>query len=378
MAPKVARPQIPASAWYTVSSRPSVPTEDATPSNPPRSCNPGASEFEPTVLSPRGIRIQILLASVSAFNHFQIVEPSHEAGRRKYYQRDERLQHSRIWLDANDDFVNGILNEYRCMVALQLPEAEFAAEAFQKLLFQDPRQLICYTERTFVPARALKRVLKPQSELWAAPPLLQTMLEPREDYAFDIQPDCMYWISLQAFNPEYREAVAGYVHVNDLTEGLLCPYLTVEFSEDAAGSVKASQKIAVAGSLALYNRYMLRKKRLEQCGLDSTSDAYRDIRHYGILFQAAYYEVWIVRPDIQEGSWQGCTMSRLYFAKLDMGAPQVRKLIDWLNEIHRWAITEHGPACKLDVKTVLQHARNGVTTSLMDEEESTRQSLEDL
>lgn len=39
----------------------------------------------------------------------------------------------------------------------------------------------------------------------------------------------------------------------------------------------------------------------------------------------------------------------------------VRELVDWINEIHRWGLSEHGPGCERDIKAVLR--LGGVRTS---------------
>lgn len=40
-----------------------------------------------------------------------------------------------------------------------------------------------------------------------------------------------------------------------------------------------------------------------------------------------------------------------------------RVLAEWINEIHRWGVTVHGPACKDEIKVGLQ--QSGARTSII-------------
>ncbi|MCJ1359377.1 MAG: hypothetical protein MMC33_009379, partial [Icmadophila ericetorum] len=42
----------------------------------------------------------------------------------------------------------------------------------------------------------------------------------------------------------------------------------------------------------------------------------------------------------------------------------VVNFVDWVNEIHRWGLTIHGPACELDIKISISKASKGIRNSL--------------
>ncbi|KAL9116464.1 MAG: hypothetical protein Q9187_007011, partial [Circinaria calcarea] len=195
--------------------------------------------------------------------------------------------------------------------------------------------------------------------LWQIPPVLEG--RQGTDWSFDLRPDCSYWLSLRAFNPRYRGGHlrnAAYVVNNRIT----CPYFTVEFKRDGDGQSVAINQVAAAGSLALYNRYRLRNDALKASKRDCNSDHTGPLRHYALTFVGPLFDVWMlqVAPVGADGCWTGCTMRRLYGADCtdEYG---VRDLVDWVNEIHRWGLSRHGPSCEQDIKTVLRVG--GVRTS---------------
>ena len=102
----------------------------------------------------------------------------------------------------------------------------------------------------------IELVAKPSSrEKWEAPPILHSP-DTSHAYNFDIRPDCAYWLSLRAFNKDWRDRVEEYTLI--IYDRVTCPYFTVEFKRDDSGDVVAENQIATAGALALYNRYLLR------------------------------------------------------------------------------------------------------------------------
>ena len=84
---------------------------------------------------------------------------------------------------------------------------------------------------------------------------------PTTDYEFDLRPDCSYWLSLQAFDPEYIFLVQEYVFV--MKGAITYPYLTIEFKKDDSEEQVALNQVATAATLALYNRFQLRKQSLD-------------------------------------------------------------------------------------------------------------------
>jgi hypothetical protein len=61
--------------------------------------------------------------------------------------------------------------------------------------------------------------------------------------------------------------------------------------------------------------------------------------------------------------WHGCEMGRL--AQGDCNNPRdVHRLQGWVNEIHRWGLTEHANKVQTDIKVSL--ADDGIDTSALD------------
>ncbi|KAH8589805.1 hypothetical protein B0O99DRAFT_599602 [Bisporella sp. PMI_857] len=91
-------------------------------------------------------------------------------------------------------------------------------------------------------------------------------------------------------------------------------------------------------------------------------------RYYGITFAGSEYQFWCIRPDVSQQDieadwiWCGCKMSNVSRGKL-LGEVEVEDFVDCVNEIHRWALTVYGRACKADVKGCIDSGPSGVRTS---------------
>src|SRR5271170_2711454 len=104
----------------------------------------------------------------------------------------------------------------------------------------------------------IELVAKPSVEdQWTEPPILLPNVSARL-YGFDIRPDCTYWLSLQAFNRQWRDRIQDHAFV--VYRRATCPYFTIEFKQDAS---TAENQVAIAGAMALYNRYSLRSEYLQ-------------------------------------------------------------------------------------------------------------------
>jgi hypothetical protein len=193
---------------------------------------------------------------------------------------------------------------------------------------------------------------------WHIPPLLDIESGGDIDWRWDLRPDCSYWLSLKGFNPKYRFQIQNCTFVRDW---ITCPYLTIEFKRDGISEDVATAQVAAAGSLALYNRYRLH----EEAGKASRNDTQSidiNLRHYGLTFMGPRFIFWVFQISWtgERQGWNGCTMTRLCGADCtdEYG---VRELVDWINEIHRWGLSRHGPSCERNIKAVLRGS--GVRTS---------------
>jgi hypothetical protein len=148
---------------------------------------------------------------------------------------------------------------------------------------------------------------------------------------------------------------------------ITCPYFTIEFKKTDATVERAWNRVVAASALALYNRYLLKKTRLEAVKKPWTEDNAQSLRHYALTFTGATATVWIVTPKFSSKSgsdsawdWAGCDASELW--ESNCATPQgVGDLVDWINGIHRWGLERHGQD---DIKVVLSQHCPDVKTRL--------------
>lgn len=245
------------------------------------------------------------------------------------------------------------------MVQNNLCEAEFATYGKEKLCKNEPRRFEIPEDRKWRTERMIELVAKPSPrERWEAPPVLDSSGTHR-DHQFDIRPDCSYWLSLQAFNKDWRDRVEEHVLV--MYDRVTCPYFTVEFKRDDSGDVAAESQVATAGALALYNRDLLRATSLRQSNTPWSEQDLSEVRHYGATFGGSNFALWCFEPSVSEtGEWRGCRMYRIFRSQCHTERG-VRSFATWANEIHAWGVRSHGPACQRDLKRSLQST--GVRTS---------------
>jgi len=198
-----------------------------------------------------------------------------------------------------------------------------------------------------------------------SPPILDT--PPTKDYNFDIRPDASYWIPIEIFNNQYVNLVEELTFVK-FTK-IFCPYISIEFKKDDSKEEEAENQVAVAGSMALYNRFKLKEERLRKENKNWTGKHLINVRHYGITFRAGAFTVWCIRPkkplginDTTSETWTGCTMESVYKNRC-YTIVGVQNLMEWINEIHRWGLTIHGDSCQRDVQHCIE-ADDIIRTSL--------------
>ncbi|KAF9641746.1 hypothetical protein BFW01_g1729 [Lasiodiplodia theobromae] len=327
------------------------------------------ARFDAEVLTPRGITIDQHAGDIfEPWSHFNTFEPPTD-GLSHFYRSLPGLENTTVWLEGDADFIETVLHEYQTMRDLEENEAEHAAYAIEALLKREPRSQYLGDDRPWKPERKIEFPTKPEP-LWEPPPLLP--LDASNDrgvvrpYGFNIPPDCSYWISLQAFNPHYRSHVKRVVSVRQ--KRLLCPYLSIEFKRNDRTMRQAISQVAVASAIALYNRYNLKLERMRRTASTAPWDARHAavLRHYGLVMAGRSYQFWCTEAVLGEDeAWKGCRMFLLFESECDQ-RQEVRKFVDWINEIHRWGLTVHGPDCEDDVKHCIQQASKATRTSLPD------------
>ena len=65
----------------------------------------------------------------------------------------------------------------------------------------------------------------------------------------------------------------------------------------------------------------------------------------------------------EQWRWQGCKVVETTPGNL-LTRPNAEHYAHWVNEIHRWALTVHGPSCQKDVQFCIERRERNVRTSL--------------
>ncbi len=262
-----------------------------------------------------------------------------------------------------DNFADDVVREYRYMTVCGLWEAEFSSYAKENLLKRDPRSLEDEVKKPCRTERMLELVAKPEESLhWCEPPVISPNIHSKP-YKYDIRPDCSYWLSLQVFSPVYKSLVSEWVYV--MKRRIICPYFSIEFKKDETTLDAAINQAATASALALHNRYQLGEDRLKTCSKPWRECDVMLVRHYALTFTGDAYTFWCMTPRMdasQNNRWAGCKMVRVYQNNLShvMG---VEHFVDWVNEVRRWGLMVHGPACQRNVKYCIQKESVGIRTS---------------
>lgn len=333
-----------------------------TSSKKPKRPSPYDKGFYFRILVPRSIAIESGI-SVKAYIHFGVKEPT--GNRFQYYTKERGAKGSTLWLEDDEDLINRIVAEYVCMVQSGFCEAEFAFYAVGTILKAEPRNVNPALMRCWRAERTVQLVAKPilkQSSSWVPPPVISNdNPDHSTEYEFDLRPDCAFWLSLQAFNQDYVTQLQPMVFV--VKKRMTCPYLTIEFKKDDALEQAALNKLAGAAALVLYNRFILRKKTIGVLGSSWTEPLVKTLRHYGITWTGSEFDIWCVVPVLTpEFEWAGCKMTEVYHGDC-MNTSSVRELINWLNEIHCWGLTVHGPRCEKDIMIRVNAQESGLRST---------------
>ncbi|KAI0190169.1 hypothetical protein EV127DRAFT_430610 [Xylaria flabelliformis] len=311
-------------------------------------------DFDRSVLIPYGITFDEVTFTNSFHDYFSIPRelPKGHPEHPDTYIKDLPL--NICWkYDASD--VQRIHRKYKMMKDDGRCEAEFQAYALA-MIFRDedaiPKDDFPTTLK-FVPERMIELVHAPLGEKetpqWEAPPML---CPSEKTYAWDIRPDCAYYVSTQAFpGPLRLQCQKGISIVHKRAFG---SYLSIAFKKRGqAGMATANNQIAIASTLALYNRWRLKRRKIEimskreskrAAWLETDKD---QLRHYCITFHGPSWNIWCTTPKTYE-EWSGCTVSDLMEGDC-CTISNIECFLSILNEIHRWGLLVHGQACVADL-----------------------------
>jgi hypothetical protein len=330
-------------------------------------------DFEETQLIPRGIEIQKArdpsvgyLAGAHAYFDSKI--PPNPAESRQFYRgivqeilagRVERDINDSIFLSMDNIFIQSVHRAYRILGEAGLPEAEFNAYACQNLFIGQYDILESDATRQLSAVRSLQWSLKPRQfdeHVWHTPPLLSPNNSPAKPYDFDIYPDCQFWLCDKILNADYREAVSQLVHCKALDT--FCPYFSIEFKAKLESTRIVVNQVVAAGSVSLFNRYQLKLHAYPH----PNQEQLELVRHFGLTMEKEKWIVWHFVPKTVDGAWTGCRA--IYLDGGNCRTEQgVRRLPQWINEIHRWGLCEYALGCEDDIKHILSRAPNNVRVS---------------
>ena len=331
-----------------------------------------SANFEIEVLIPRRIKISTINRHErDPFKHFGTDSP--HRGEAVDYTILEGLEASQVWLSLTDDSVAEITEEYQAMDGDGASEAEYTSFAMEMFFKRQRRFVQQPSDKKWRTRRTMSLVCPPNGSNWFAPPPFQTV---QQEFKFDVRPDCSYWLSLAGFNSKYRGELvnAVYVHKNAIT----CPYFTIEFKKQNQSVEQARVQAAASASVALYNRFLLKMEALRITETPWEDSDMGQMRHYVFTFVGSQATIWILEANLDEDKdddpWNGCNMSVLWLGNCTSESV-VRLLETWINEIHRWGLSQHAAGCMQDVKIILE--RDGLDTSLGELELTGEQGPED-
>ncbi|KAJ8124631.1 hypothetical protein O1611_g9007 [Lasiodiplodia mahajangana] len=305
-------------------------------------------DFEASVLAPYGITIQTKSLTKNLYKHFGL-EGLHEDPIDRYNAYQRRLQ-LRVLLGPGTDRTQNILREYYSMNIYGCSEAEYSTYALCEIFRDEPRHtsLLKTADECWLPVRMLQLSLKPPLDEWEQP---RPVTKPNKSYDWDISPDCMYYVSLQAFPLNFRDNVDKYVSVAQTRA--FSPYLTIEFKKNGETANTIRNKVAAASALALYNRWRLKCAAFQFMHDGRWSEEHKaQMRHYSITFVGSKWELWYTTPKTYD-DWSGCSMFSMHrgeCSRLD----SVELLLSCVNDLHYWGLMVHGRSCKADINKIAE------------------------
>ena len=122
-----------------------------------------------------------------------------------------------------------------------------------------------------------------------------------------IRPTAVYWLQMQRISLKHQHMISRHMYESDLD--LLAPYFTVMMVDDPGtgpndSESKVLDNLFIIGSIAVYNRYLLKEKSLEkQSHIWDDKEFDLDLRHYGLVFNNVKFRLWCFKS---QGRPQAC------------------------------------------------------------------------
>ncbi|KIX01471.1 uncharacterized protein Z518_09197 [Rhinocladiella mackenziei CBS 650.93] len=264
------------------------------------------------------------------------------------------------------NFIKSLHRAYHRMGDAYVSESEFKVFAWQNLFIGQHVVLMDDTERQLCVVRLVEISLKPcesyNGPMWFEPPLLSlnqpplSNQPPPKPFGFDISSDSQFWLPNKIINANYRRYTKSAVHCK--TWGTFCPYLSIEFKATTDDWRVVRNQMAAAGLISLFNRYQLKL----EAALQPTPEQLRLVRHYGLTMERELWAIWVFEPKTADGAWAGCTI-RMPEAGSCLDEGDIVGLLQRINEIHRWGLSEYALGCEEDIKQILSSGTNNLRIS---------------
>ncbi|KAI1121498.1 hypothetical protein F5Y10DRAFT_100450 [Nemania abortiva] len=297
--------------------------------------------------------------TVSAFKHFGTQAPE------KSYKDLEGLRNANIWIEKTSIDIKRVVAEYDKLKSLQSSEEDFKALAIEVFFLREWGPVEAPPDRQWRAERVLGLQCPPSEHgPWRLPPEVYTHVHPECRSQLDTwrvydRPDCAYWLSLKGFSLEdcFKVEQYGFKHGH-----IVYPYLTIEFQRDGETDADLGKRIKATGSVALYNRWYLYKEARSRVEPERAGNKL-DIRHYGLTCTGHQTCIWILRPKLDSYNklkWEGFTMAKV--VEMDcMDEDAIANLMEWINEIHRWGLSEHGPSVERNIEAIRTNGALGTS-----------------
>lgn len=195
-----------------------------------------------------------------------------------------------------------------------------------------------------------------------------------------IKPTAVYWLRSDAITLKHQDMISNHTYESPLK--LLAPYLTVMVMDASEikpiiSASKILDDLAVIGATALYDRFLLKKKSFQkQPTAWNAEENEQQLRHYGLLFTGIMYRLWCFKAKFSDApaenkkslasatgtnapstsskqkngqyDWNGFQMTEVLHGNL-VAVGRIDTLVSFLNAIHQWGLTVHGPGIEKDL-----------------------------
>lgn len=236
--------------------------------------------------------------------HFN-VEQAPQDGKAAYY-RNMGFSTIGVWIDGGTDMEERAAEEFATAVGWQHSERRWAKIARKWILLEEEMRRNWPKIGKFMCERSDGELITPKPEEGRDTLPILAPDDNTKHFEFNIAPDALYWLSLQAFSPNWTFCAKTTVFVRGKRS--LLPYLTVEYEKnlEATRNNKGRNQMAASSALYQFNRYQLRKRMIDYEKRSWTIEDSNLIRHYGITMFAQDFEIWVAEPNVTTiGEWKG-------------------------------------------------------------------------